>query len=302
MIPHGLIRFTPLIMKYECFNKTYIQYFITYLHGHVHVYLYFLLYSSVSICCSLNFPVFIDLVYASLGQVKIFNQINNWNLNDGHLLSCPYILFEHNQIQSTIFGTKLTPNTNLLVFAYTHEAINPIKTPTCLFIDLIYLAMSFLFINCYGLYNRMLKTCIFILMIIWKQVFNNKHHALSDLYTSVNHYNWNKFYHYGLICGNTDPHNVYRYNYCNNHYPKTLYYPTEMYVCTCTTELDVFCTGAYNYYPKNIITITLQITHLIQIHNIVLDSLFRFTNQIILNKLYLYYMYPIINIRGHYIF
>ena len=51
MISHGLITFTPLIMKYECFNKTSIQYFVIYIHGHghVHVYLYFLLYYTVSI-------------------------------------------------------------------------------------------------------------------------------------------------------------------------------------------------------------------------------------------------------------
>ena len=73
-----------------------------------------------------------------------------------------------------------------------------------------------------------------------------------------------------------------------------------MYVCTCTTKLYVLCTGAYNYYKKMIITITLPITHLFQINNIVLDSFLRFTNQIRLNKLYLYYMYPIIYIRGHY--
>ena len=130
----------------------------------------------------------------------------------------------------------------------------------------------------------MLKTCIFILMIIWKHVFNNKH-ALSDLYISVYHYNWIKFYLYSLICENTDPDTVYRYNYCNNHDPKTLYYPTEKYVCTCTTKLYVFCTGAYDYYKKMIIIITLPITHLIQI---------------ILNKLYLDYMYPSNYIRGHY--
>ena len=111
----------------------HIQYFVIYLHGHVHV--YFILYYSVSVCCSLNFTVFVDLVYVSLGQAKNINQINNWNLNDGHLLSCPYILFEHNQIQYTIFVTKPTPNTSLLVFTYTYKAI----TPTCLFIELIYL-------------------------------------------------------------------------------------------------------------------------------------------------------------------
>ena len=190
MISHGLITFTRLIMKYECINKTYIQYFVIYLHEHVHVYLYFRLYYSVSICCSLNFQVFVDLVYVSLGQVKNLNQINNWNLNDEHLLSCPYILFEHNQIQYIISVTKPTPNTSLLVFTYTYEAI----APTSLFIELIYVCMSFLLINCYGLYKRMPKTCIFILMIIWKHVFNKKH-ALSDPYTSVHHYNWNKFYH-----------------------------------------------------------------------------------------------------------
>ena len=43
MRSHGLVTFTPLIMKYECFNKTYIQYFVIYLHVHVHVYLYFIL-------------------------------------------------------------------------------------------------------------------------------------------------------------------------------------------------------------------------------------------------------------------
>ena len=59
-------------------------------------------------------------------------------------------------------------------------------------------------------------------------------------------------------------------------------------------------TEAYNYYQNMIITIMLPITHLIQINNIVLDSFLRFTNQIILNKLYLYYMYPIIYISGHY--
>ena len=144
--------------------------------------------------------------------------------------------------------------------------------------------MSFLLIYCYGLYKIMIKACIFILMIIWKHIFNNKH-ALSDLYTSVYRYDWNKFHHYSLICENTDPHTIYRYNYCNNHDPKTLYYPTEKYVCTCTTKLYVFCTGAYNYYQKMIITMTLPITHLIQI---------------ILNKLYLDYMYPCIYIRGHY--
>ena len=32
MISHGLITFTPLIMKYECFNKTYIQYFVIYIY------------------------------------------------------------------------------------------------------------------------------------------------------------------------------------------------------------------------------------------------------------------------------
>ena len=47
----------------------------------------------------------------------------------------------------------------------------------------------------------------------------------------------------------------------------------------------VFCTGAYNNYQKVIITIALPITHLIQI---------------LLNKLYLDYMYPSIYIRGHY--
>ena len=172
---------------------------------------------SVSICCSFNFPVFVDLVYVSPGQIKNLNQINNWDLNDGHLLSCPYILFEHNQIQSTIFVTKPTPNICLLVFTCKYEAITPIKTPTCFCIDLIYLCMSFLLINCYGLYNRMLKTCIFILMIIWKHIFNNKH-ALSALYTSVYRYNWNTFYHYSLICENS----VYRYNYCNNHDLKKL--------------------------------------------------------------------------------
>ena len=197
MISHGLITFTPLIMKYECFNKTYIQYFVIYIHGKVHV--YFLLYYSVSICCSLNFPVFVDLVYVSPGQVKNLNQINKWNLNDGHLLSCPYILYELNQIQYTIFVTKPTHNTSLLVFTYTYEA------PTCLFIEVIYLCMSFLLIDCYGIYKIMLKTCIFILMIIWKHVFNNMH-ALSDLYTSVYHYNWITFYLYSLICENTDPH------------------------------------------------------------------------------------------------
>ena len=114
------------------------------------------------------------------------------------------------------------------------------------------------------------------------------------------HNNWNKFYHYSLICENTDPHNVYKHNYCNNHDPKTLYYPTEIYVCTCTTKLYVFCTGAYNYCQKMIITITLPITHLIQINNSVLDSFLRFINKIRLNKFYLYYMYPIIYIRGHY--
>ena len=41
-------------------------------------------------------------------------------------------------------------------------------------------------------------------MNIWKQVFNNNHHALFDLNTFVYHNNWNKFYHYGIICGNTD--------------------------------------------------------------------------------------------------
>ena len=147
-------------------NVSIIQYFVIYLYGHGHVYLYFLLYYSVSICCSLNFPVFIDRVYVSLGQVKNINQIKNCNLNDGHLLSCLYILFEYNQIHHTIFVTKVTPNTSLLVLPYTYETINPIKTPTCLFIDLIYVSMSFLLINCYGFYNRMFKTCIFILMII----------------------------------------------------------------------------------------------------------------------------------------
>ena len=217
MISHGLITFTPLIMKYAFFNKTYIQYFVIYLHGHVHV--YFLLYYSVSICCSLNFSVFVDFFYVLLGQVKNLHQINDWNLNDGNLLSCPYILFELNQIQYTIFVTKPTHTTSLLVFTYTYEAI----TPTCLFIELIYLCMSFRLINCYGLYKIMLKTCIFILMIILKHVFNNKH-ALSDLYTSVYRYNWIKFYHYSLLCENTDPHTVYRYNYCNNHDPKMGHY------------------------------------------------------------------------------
>ena len=158
--------------------------------------------------------------------------------------------------------------------------------------------MSFLLINYYCLYNRMLKPCAFILMIIWKHVFNNKH-ALSDLNTSVYHYKWYTFYYCSLICENTDPHNVYRHNYCNNHDPKTLYYPTEMYVCTCTTKL-CFLYWSLLLLPKMIITITLPITHLIQINNIVLDSFLRFTNQIRLNKLYLYYMYPIIYIRGHY--
>ena len=137
MISHGLITFTPLIMKYECFNKTCIQYFVIYIHGHVHVYLYLLLYCSVSICCSFNFPVIVDLVYISLGQIKNLNQI-----------SCSYILFQHTQMQYTIFVTQPTPNTSLLVFTYTYKAITPIKTPTCLCIDLIYLCMSFLLINC----------------------------------------------------------------------------------------------------------------------------------------------------------
>ena len=94
------------------------------------------------------------------------------------------------------------------------------------------------------------------------------------------------------MCENTDPHNVYRYNYCNNHDPNTLYYPTEMYVCTCTIKFYVFCTGSYNYYQKWIVTIILPITHLIQINIIVFDSflILRFTIQIRLNKLYLYYM------------
>ena len=67
--------------------------------------------------------------------------------------------------------------------------------------------------------------------------------------------------------------------------PKSLYYPTEKYVCTCTTKLYVFCTGAYNYYQQMIIPLRLPITHLIQI---------------ILNKHYLDYMYPSIYIRAHY--
>ena len=62
-----------------------------------------------------------------------------------------------------------------------------------------------------------------------------------------------------------------------------------MYVCTCTTKLYVFCTGSYYYDHKLIITITLPITHLNQINNIIFVSFLRFTNQIRLNKLYLYY-------------
>ena len=87
------------------------------------------------------------------------------------------------------------------------------------------------------------KSRILILMIIWKHVFNNKH-VLSDLYTSVHHYNWIKFYLYSLICENTDPHTVYRYNYCNNHDPKRGHY---------------YIFNNYLYLKKNVYGISLYI-------------------------------------------